>query len=285
MTSQNLKPSPPLDVVVHHYHIIEYPEGFPEGGCALVPPSLATGLFFIYFMDEPIRIKIGGRGEYLPYSHAHLISPTLSPIHHNIPGAGGMIRVIFHPGRLHQLLGIPLNEFIGLLIHAEDILGQALRDLQSKIVEASDNTQRLMLIENFLLQKLRFKSSTINLIEAANRFLLSDPNFSSVEKLAGELYVSTRTLERRFNELTGMAPKDYLSILRFCRALERIHAPQRPKLTTIAIESGYFDQPHFNREFRRFMGMSPGAYRKMVSVLFTSSGDVTHQGVVMGEKA
>lgn len=277
-----LFPRPPLDVFVHHYSIIEHPEGLPFEGSAIVPPSLATGFFFIYNMRKPITIRIGDADQSLAYSSNHLITPTLVPVHHTAPGGGGMIRVIFHPGRLHQLLRVPLYELTGKLIDTEDLLGQQLREVQEQVVAAADNIKRIELIENFLGLLMRDVSPATTIIGAANQVISTHPHPNTVDQLIHELNINSRTLERRFHEYAGVAPKDYLSIFRFCRALKLMHAPRRINLTQVAHDNDYYDQSHFNREFRRFMGMSPGEYRKLMAVPLTSDQDVTYNGLVMG---
>jgi AraC-like DNA-binding protein len=55
-----------------------------------------------------------------------------------------------------------------------------------------------------------------------------------------------------------VSPKRFASLLRFERAL--LLARQGGRLTDVALNAGYYDQSHFNREFSRFTGQAPGAY-------------------------
>ena len=49
-------------------------------------------------------------------------------------------------------------------------------------------------------------------------------------------------------------------IYRFNRMLAQLQRPQRASLAELADACGYYDQAHFNRDFRDFAGMAPGAY-------------------------
>ena len=52
--------------------------------------------------------------------------------------------------------------------------------------------------------------------------------------------------------------------LRFERAVERLRAGD--DLADLALDSGYYDQAHFNRDFRAFAGATPTAYRRAPAV-------------------
>jgi AraC-like DNA-binding protein len=67
--------------------------------------------------------------------------------------------------------------------------------------------------------------------------------------------VMTERLGRSFNEL--------LSQYRINRAKHLIVHTDH-SLTTIAMESGFFDQSHLSRTFKRSTSLSPGAYRKQM---------------------
>ncbi len=83
----------------------------------------------------------------------------------------------------------------------------------------------------------------------------------TVDELRRALYVSERTLERRFRSEVGVSPKQAARIARFQAATRKLLASPRVSLGRVAHECGYYDQAHFNREFRTLAGISPGQWR------------------------
>ena len=49
-------------------------------------------------------------------------------------------------------------------------------------------------------------------------------------------------------------------MLRFERASHVLHHVQEPDLAEVALECGYYDQAHLNRDFRQFAGTTPREY-------------------------
>jgi AraC-like DNA-binding protein len=92
--------------------------------------------------------------------------------------------------------------------------------------------------------------------------LLESDGAVGVGDLAGELGWSRRHLAVRFREEVGMPPKALARILRFERAVERLR--DGDELAALALDAGYYDQAHFNRDFRAFAGVTPTAYRPAV---------------------
>lgn len=78
----------------------------------------------------------------------------------------------------------------------------------------------------------------------------------SIPAVARKLSISGRQLERRFLARVGVSPRAYASLRRFERAVAI--AKTAPSLTRAALDAGYYDQAHFNREVRRFTGQAPG---------------------------
>lgn len=81
-----------------------------------------------------------------------------------------------------------------------------------------------------------------------------------LERLAGELQVSSRTLLRRFGETAGVTPLEYLQAARVRRAGQLLETTGRT-VARIAGEVGYRDPASFSRLFRRHTGKAPGEYR------------------------
>jgi AraC-like DNA-binding protein len=96
------------------------------------------------------------------------------------------------------------------------------------------------------------------IIRLAHRTLI-DEELATVSDLAERLAMSPRTLERFCLRVFGFPPKLLLRRQRFSRSLGQFLL--NPRLSwTDTLDERYFDQPHFVRDFKRFMGMSPSGY-------------------------
>lgn len=87
---------------------------------------------------------------------------------------------------------------------------------------------------------------------------LADPlSMAEMAKLAG---LSPTQFNRRFRQLFGVAPTRFLHSLRIEKARQLLLRTQL-NVGEIALETGYHDQSHFTRHFRRIAGMTPGRFR------------------------
>lgn len=91
----------------------------------------------------------------------------------------------------------------------------------------------------------------------------------SMVDLASHLGLTTRTLNRRFRQATGMSPQAYLQRLRVTHAQELLKHSNLG-VADIAWQIGLQDASYFSQLFRRHCGMSPLHYREAVrGKLFT----------------
>lgn len=72
-------------------------------------------------------------------------------------------------------------------------------------------------------------------------------------------------LMRQFKHSTGLSPQEYLTSLRVEHSKKLLQ--QTEPISAIALESGFYDQSHFSNIFRKFVGISPGEYRKHCNIL------------------
>jgi transcriptional regulator GlxA family with amidase domain len=93
-----------------------------------------------------------------------------------------------------------------------------------------------------------------------------------VEEMVRRSGLAERTFKRRFTEMTGLPPIDYVQRLRVEDAKRRLERTDAP-VDEIGWRVGYEDAAFFRRLFKRVTGMSPGAYRKRFQVpRFARSG-------------
>ena len=103
------------------------------------------------------------------------------------------------------------------------------------------------------------------LVAAALAAIDADPDLT-MSLLADELGVSHRTLITRFRTATGTTPKRHAQVLRFHRFVDVLPtAGVAPDWAGLAAGSGYYDQPHVIRAFKRFSGWTPAEYHRLVS--------------------
>ena len=93
----------------------------------------------------------------------------------------------------------------------------------------------------------------------AREAIVGNDGFRSLDELALQLHVSTRTLKRRFAE-AGKSFSDLLDEVRKERALLLL-GDHRLNVDAIAAELGYSDVANFARAFRRWTGETPSEYR------------------------
>jgi AraC-like DNA-binding protein len=78
----------------------------------------------------------------------------------------------------------------------------------------------------------------------------------SIGELRERTGLSKTRLATLFRAQIGAPPKQYARILRFRRVLSRLQTGAAP-LADLALDAGYYDQPHMNAEFRELSGFSP----------------------------
>lgn len=93
----------------------------------------------------------------------------------------------------------------------------------------------------------------------------------SVAAIAARLGVSAMTLNRLFKAHTGKSPRQYFHSLRMEVAAELLHS-NRLSVQEVAAEVGYDDPLAFSREFRKYSGFSPRAYRNRPFLIAVSEG-------------
>jgi AraC-like DNA-binding protein len=86
---------------------------------------------------------------------------------------------------------------------------------------------------------------------------LQDP--PSLDDLAAAVGAGTFQLVRAFRAATGLPPHAYLNQVRVRRARGLLDTGLRP--AEVAARTGFADQAHLTRHFKRTLGVPPGAYR------------------------
>jgi AraC-like DNA-binding protein len=167
------------------------------------------------------------------------------------------VGVILRPGATQALFGCDADELAASHTFLDALWGAAASRLHEALLECDDEMHQLELMQSALFARLRPARAMHPAIARAMQGLGQRAPVASLAQASG---LSHRHLLARFRAATGLAPKAYARVLRFRHAL-RLLARGQP-LADVAIDAGYSDQAHFNREFRELSGMTPQAYKR-----------------------
>lgn len=176
-----------------------------------------------------------------------------------LSGNINLIVVVFHPYGAYHLWGVPAMELSDRFLPAEEVVSTQFNEVLLK----ANLQERILLLDNFLLKQLDKSIAPDPLIMQAVRQIATHDGMLPLPPLLQTLKVSERTLERKFKLHTGISPKHFSGIIRLnasAKRMQRMKAEDR--LTGIAYESGYFDQAHFIKEFKKYTGITPQQYHQ-----------------------
>lgn len=93
---------------------------------------------------------------------------------------------------------------------------------------------------------------------------LTDNKFFSNKEIATAMGVSVRSAEMTFKEVFGKTIHQYQLEQKIERAKFYLEYYPKMKVIDISLSLGFYDEFHFSRQFKKFIGISPSEYRKSV---------------------
>ena len=170
-------------------------------------------------------------------------------------GDTGNILVIFKEGGAHAFLKEPLNELFEASLPLDNFdRYNNLSVLEEQLSEAVNTPQRIAFIEAFLLSRLVHPEPDLR-IYTALQMIRQAHGTLRLRELANTLYISQDAFEKRFRRIVGVSAKQFSHIIRMRNILR--NGKSQPTLTQLAYDAGYFDQSHFNKDFKAFTGQTP----------------------------
>lgn len=167
------------------------------------------------------------------------------------------LTIYFHPLGINHFIEDPAKLFIRktqIDINFLDGFNDKMRTLFSL-----DRTSQIIELESYLLSKLKAdKDLTIF------REMLADlENELTVDQLAKKYHFSRQYINRLFLRNLGKSPSEYKKIHRFRQALKMQHKSKR---FSLLLNTGFYDQSHYIKDFKAFTALNPNSFFKDVDV-------------------
>ncbi len=170
-----------------------------------------------------------------------------------------LLSVRMPPLGANRVLDMPLDEIAHDVIELDAALGDHVNVVHERLGNAGDAGMQFAILCEFVRRRVArsrvlLKADALSAVQT----LATSHGDARVEDLCRSLRVSRKHLRTLLLRHVGLAPKPYARMLRFRRVVDLVQSRRiSPDWTQLAMSCGYYDQSHFNREFRQFAGMSP----------------------------
>ncbi|MGZ8558657.1 MAG: DUF6597 domain-containing transcriptional factor [Chitinophagaceae bacterium] len=221
---QRVLPDGCMEMIFHYGDL--YQQYFEGGSCIIQPRSFVFGQITSYIEIAPIGIT-------------------------------GLVAARFLPDGLTPFLDIPISTLDNKAVSIIEVFGDKGKLLEEKVIAAKDISERIKLIETFLLSRLADPQIIDTIAKNCVDIIFQTQGQMSMTELSGKLKINRRNIERKFVSAIGMGPKQLSKVVRMQATLKMMKQKRFSSLTSIAYENGYYDQSHFIKEFKEFTGMSP----------------------------
>ncbi len=144
-------------------------------------------------------------------------------------------------------------------VEAEALFPGISRELLPSLSRAKSPSERVALAEAWLLERIKPERIPATLYFAVREMLLCHGN-ARMAALGSGVHLSSRQLERQFQEAVGLSPKRLCDLIRYQSLWQAALSPRFHVQNEVA-RLGFADQSHLLRDFRRYHGMSLGQAR------------------------
>lgn len=216
----------------------------------------------VFNLDTTVLRSDNGR-DYQRNPPAELIGQMTRPYDIRTEGGQLFFGVKFHPHGFAAFTPEPIHRLRDQSIDLRLLFGHAFDAVHGRIAERRRFTVFVAEMETFLESRLcerRSASRAFRAVDAMVRAIFTHPGERCLADSYGHADVGRRHLQTAFRDLTGLSPQQLLAMVRFQSCFRWLQADL--PLPEVALASGYYDQAHFNREFRRHAGMTPGEWKR-----------------------
>jgi AraC-like DNA-binding protein len=222
---------------------------------------LPTGSMHLVFRlaGEPLRLY-DGPGEQRRSVGLAVVGGSRSTYYtREVSSPSFSVGALLRPGASELLFDATAVELSERHTRLEDLWGPAAGIAEEQLLEAGEPGRQLEILESLLAERLPVVRGLHPAIAQALERL---DESASVRAVVDESGYSHRHFVALFRRAVGLPPKVYSRVLRFQRALRHAASGSPDPWASMALDAGYSDQAHFNRDFLEFSGLTPTAYRE-----------------------
>lgn len=201
------------------------------------------------------------------------LSPSIEKIQNfSFSNEYKILGIRFLPGATSSILQEDMCNILGYTLKINYFLKDFYK-VEEVIIKSKSFEQRCNIIISYFEQKLKKDGKQLLVDYSINKIILSKGNYL-IENLSQETGYSTRYIRNLFKSYVGHSPKELSNIIRIQNMLNYMLSPSSDNLATIALNCGFSDQSHMNRQCKRYLNTTVGniySNQNWFNDLFTKS--------------
>jgi AraC-like DNA-binding protein len=242
-------PAQPLRPLLSSYYVVEFGA---EGLADVMRAELANVRFLLSgrsWLTWPGGDVRGG----LP---ASVFGPRCVPIGLRCEGPGRIFGAGIMPMGWAALFGVASDELADAMLPLDALAGSLADATLTRMLESTSDAGLVAAADEFFLTLARLRPAAPNGFGPLVEDWLVGGSHGGVDELVARAELSSRQVERLCRRLYGAPPKLLLRKYRALRAAVHYSVDPGACWMDVAGED-FYDQPHFIREFKTFVGMTP----------------------------
>ena len=233
------------------------------------PPSALAGWVEHFWMESwEVRGPVPQIRVVLPHPCVHLVfAPGRSRIYgvqlsrfvRELKGDDRILGVKFRPGAFYPFFHKPVSRIVNTALPAQQVFPNAVT-AEKSVLACGDDQAMVDAAAQFLMACLPPLDANVDTACKIVEEIANDRCVTRVEHVTALCGLQERTLQRLFHRYVGASPRWVIKRYRVYDVLNQLTAGMPVAWAALAQDMGYFDQSHFNNDFRKLVGCAPGEY-------------------------
>ncbi|MEL6649694.1 MAG: DUF6597 domain-containing transcriptional factor [Bacteroidota bacterium] len=236
--------------------------------------------FNVLFAAEPFWVKKAWETQWTRVSSgASFLGQISSRMYLKTHGTQQIFGVRFKPFAFAHVIREPIHLLNDQIFPLEDLftMGPEQSYALEALIKEGETEKRIEKLNQLMLYLLQDAQMVDQRLRAQINYILDRKGAIQVKSLFSEFGVSKVTLRKHFIEKVGLSPKKVSRIWRMNYLFHLKEKISDESLTSLCLMAGFYDQAHFNREFKSLFGTSPRRFFTQESYLLKASQEINQR--------
>lgn len=266
MLSRTYRPSAALEPYIRRFYVFEaaLPDDF------LLQDALLSETAFVRILLRGDWSAETSPGNWATAGQTVFFGANSRSLPVRVKGGFAVTGFAIRPSGWHALIRESHKLYLDQMFPLQQLWGDLASDMFAGVAAALDDAGQVLAMESAILERVnQLKNPEPDSAIAQFEIFARTDSTMRIEDASSAIGLSIRQFERRCEASFGMTPKAVLRRSRFldtAGTLRGFCSPSEQELDALH----YFDQSHMNREFNRFIGLTPRRFSDAQTPLLTA---------------